>query len=82
MILVKLVCYGMDIQHMLIVTLQYLDHHRINYIPFAGRGSNVTNGYPPRSNDFNSVENVISIFKEKGFLKNLLKNETIMGLHF
>ncbi len=30
----------------------------------------IPNGYPPRSNDFNPVENVISHFKQRVFSKN------------
>ncbi len=40
----------------------------MNIIGFAGRGGNVTNGYPPYSNDLNPVENVIHELK-KGIWK-------------
>ncbi len=47
-----------------------LQQNNVNFISFSGRGSNVVNGYPPRSNDFNPTENVIGAFKEAVFLQN------------
>ncbi len=47
-----------------------LDSMNINYIPFSARGSHVLNGYPPRRNDFNPVENVIPELKRRIWKKN------------